>query len=232
MLLTRLLDVLFLSLLRKAASWITFIGPQTVNTFARAHASIQSVSGARRGAPGTRSRNRSGRQQVGRWAERRTAPSTGDKTADLNLRPLLLWTNLTGSFIQQHGRTEKVRKPVHHVGEQGGGEEETGRHHQPLERQPARPVRDQPAHRGRRPPRSSRRGRGPAGPLLGEWETVELPPADTSLRNVESQAVVGSVVYSVYSVVSPRTYSERMNAKLHWKILRFYVVLIHTTQCL
>lgn len=106
-------------------------------------------------------------------------------------------------------------KAVHHVGEQGGGEEETGRHHQPLERQPARPVRDQPAHRGRSSARSGRRGRGHAGPLLGEGGPVNLPPADPWVENVESQAVLGSVVFLGDSVASPRTCCERMNAKLH-----------------
>ena len=182
MLLTRLLDVLFLSLPRKAASWITSIGPQTVNRFARAHTHPSRMWRERAEAHREREAeaDQSDSRSVGERRDR-PAPSTGDTAADLNLRPLLLWTNLTGSFTQQHGRTERVRKPVHHVGEQGGGEEETGRHHQPLERQPARPVRDQPAHRGRRPPRSSRRGRGPAGPHLGEWETIGLPPADTWL---------------------------------------------------
>lgn len=98
--------------MRKAASSITCVGSETVNSW-RVHERKHTHThrpGPRRSSPGTRSRSRSDSRSVG---ERRDARSPGDKTADLNLwfvrrLFLLLWTNVTGSFIQQCGPTERL----------------------------------------------------------------------------------------------------------------------------
>lgn len=190
--------------------------------------SIANEHGDARGARASEraSSNRSARRSVSGAGAAAVRP--GDPSAHLNpplvrRRTLLLWTSLAASLVYPHNSTESVRKAVHHVGEQGGGEEETGRHHQPLERQPARPVRDQPAHGGREAPQRSRRGRGRQGL---SWANGGPSRCCGLTLDWKEAAMVGSVVRSLSS---PPDFLREKECQTPLNNLVIYNVTIHHT---